>query len=124
MGGPELSQILINVDFGVVFVFVDILQVRPRTKLTLPDITGRKFNNDLSVFVFGFPAYMMINSNVSGLQWRVNLDQLTYAQDCCINVVVLVRFGDAADPEAVSTTVFVQGRRVWSAGQQLSLWDW
>ena len=101
-----MSQILINVDFGaVVFVFVDILQVRPGTEHTLPDITGRKFDNYLSVLAFSFPAYTMRKSNVSGLQWWVNFDQLTHVQDCCISVVVLVRFKDAADPEAVSTTV-------------------
>ena len=91
-GGPELGQILIDVDFGaVVFVFIDILQVRPGTEHTPPDITGRKFYNDLSVLACSLPAYTVRNSNVSGLQWRVNLDQLTHAQDCCICVVVLVR---------------------------------
>ena len=104
-GGPELGQILINVDFGVVvFVFVDILQIRPGTEHTLPDITGRKFNYNLSVLAFSLPAYTVWNGNVSGLQWRVNLDQLTHAQDCCISVVMLIRFWDAADPEAETTS--------------------
>ena len=62
----ELGQILINVEFGaVVFVFVEVLQVRPGTEHTLPDITGRKFYYDVSVLAFSLPAYTVRNSNVT-----------------------------------------------------------
>ena len=105
-GGPELSQILIDIDYFVrVFVFIDILQARPSAEDTLPDITCRKFYYYLAVLACSLAAHTMRDCDVPGLQWWVDLDWFTHTQDCIIGVIMLGRFGDATDSEAVSTTM-------------------
>ena len=94
--------------FTNIFILVDILQGLPGTENTLPDITGSKLNNYLSVLALHFATYSVGDCNVFRIQRRIQLHCCADAHDRSIGVIVFFWLWNATDPQTVHATMLLQ----------------